>query len=213
MLRRVTRYARTERAALADALHAAGADAPTLCVGWTARDLAAHVVVRERDPLAAAGIMVKQLSGWTGRRQRAAAERDFAKLVDQVRNPPAWSILSNPVIDEGTNLVEMYVHHEDVRRAQPGWRPRHLDPGLEEAIWRRMRGLSRLALRRFPAAVVIEWPEHERSAAGRGGPEVRLRGRPGELAMFLTGRQAVADVEVTGPIELIERVKQARLGV
>lgn len=41
-------HAKRERLLLADLLEAAGPDAPTLCEGWNARDLAAHVVVRER---------------------------------------------------------------------------------------------------------------------------------------------------------------------
>jgi hypothetical protein len=31
--------------------------------------------------------------------------------------------------------------------------------------------------------------------------------------MFLTGRQQVADVALTGPDELVERLRNARLGV
>jgi uncharacterized protein (TIGR03085 family) len=213
MIRRVTRFARNERIALADALLSAGPDAPTLCDGWTAQDLAAHVVLRERDPVAAAGIVVKPLAGWTDQRQKRLARSDFAKLVDQLRHPPVWSSISNPFTDEAFNLQEMYIHHEDVRRAQPKWRPRALDPGLEKALWNRVRSTSRLALRRFPAAVILEWPEQERSTAGAGGPEMRVSGRPGELTMFLSGRQAVADVTVTGPDELVERLKKARLGV
>jgi uncharacterized protein (TIGR03085 family) len=213
MMRRVTRFARSERAALADALHAAGPDAPTLCAGWTARDLAAHVVLRERDPLGAAGIMVKPLAGWTEARQKQIARRDFAELVDQLRHPPAWSGISNPLMDELFNVQEMFIHHEDVRRAQPQWRPRALDPDLEKELWQRLRRAAWLSLRRFPAAVVLEWPEHGRASAGRGGPEMSVRGRPGELTMFLTGRQAVADVTVSGPDDLVERLKRARLGI
>lgn len=212
MMRGVTRFARSERVGLADALLAAGPDAPTLCAGWTAHDLAAHVVLRERDPVAAAGIVVKPLSGWTHQRQKRLARSDFAKLVDQLRHPPVWSSISNPLTDEAFNLFEMYIHHEDVRRAQPKWRPRALDPALEKALWDRVRRTSRLALRRFRAAVVLEWPEHGRSAAGAGGPEVCVSGRPGELTLFLSGRQTVADVTVTGPEEVVERLKRARLG-
>ena len=43
-------HAKRERLLLADLLETAGPDAPTLCEGWTTRDLAAHVVVRERRP-------------------------------------------------------------------------------------------------------------------------------------------------------------------
>ena len=37
-----------ERLALCDLFDELGADAPTLLDGWTARDLAAHIVQRER---------------------------------------------------------------------------------------------------------------------------------------------------------------------
>ncbi len=48
-------FAKRERLLLADLLETAGPDAPTLCEGWRTRDLAAHVVVRERRPDAAGG--------------------------------------------------------------------------------------------------------------------------------------------------------------
>jgi uncharacterized protein (TIGR03085 family) len=209
----VTRYARTERSALADALHAAGPDAPTLCEGWTTRDLAAHVVLRERDPVAAAGIVVSPLSGWMESRRRSIARRDFDELIRQLRRPPVWSTISNPIMDEISNLQEMYIHHEDVRRAQPRWRPRALDPGLEEALWRRVRRIVPLALRRFRGAVVFEWPGHGRASGGAGGPEMSVRGKPSELTMFLSGRQAVADVTLTGPDDLVDKLTKARLGI
>lgn len=53
-------FAKRERLLLADLLETAGPDAPTLCEGWQTRDLAAHVVVRERRADAAGGIMIKQ---------------------------------------------------------------------------------------------------------------------------------------------------------
>jgi len=209
----VTRYAKSERAALADTLEAIGPDAPTLCTGWATRDLAAHILVRERYPIAAAGIMVSPLAGYGEARRKSVAKRDFAQLLAQLRNPPLWSPTSNPVVDEAFNLLEMYIHHEDVRRAQPGWRPRAIDPGMSEALWNVVRRTSRLALRRFRAAVVIDAPGHDRVSAGTGGTEVCLRGKPEELAMFLSGRQAAADVTLTGPDELTERLRTAKLGV
>jgi uncharacterized protein (TIGR03085 family) len=209
----VTRYAKTERAALADTLEAVGPDAPTLCTGWAARDLVAHLLLRERDPVAAAGILISPLAGYAERRQKAIARRDFADLLAQLRHPPLWSPTSNPLTDEALNLQEMYIHHEDVRRAQPDWRPRAIDPGLSEALWSVIKRTARLSLRRFPAAVVVEAPGHDRVAAGAGGPEVRVSGKPEELAMFLSGRQAVADVTLSGPDELMERLRTAKLGV
>jgi uncharacterized protein (TIGR03085 family) len=209
----VTRYAKAERAALADTFTAVGPDAPTLCTGWAARDLLAHLLLRERNPIGATGILLKPMKGYTERRQQAIARRNYADLVAQLRRPPVWSPVSNPLTDELANTLEMYVHHEDVRRAQPSWRPRAIDPGLATALWNTVRRTSRLALRKFPAAIVIEAPDHGRVSAGAGGPEVSLCGRPGELAMFLTGRQQVADVALTGPEELVERLKKAHLGV
>ena len=44
-----------ERAALVTTMRAVGPDAPTLCGDWTTRDLAAHLVLRERRPDAAPG--------------------------------------------------------------------------------------------------------------------------------------------------------------
>jgi uncharacterized protein (TIGR03085 family) len=209
----VTRYAKTERAALADTLQAVGPDAPTLCTGWTTRDLAAHLLLRERRPVASAGIVIGALAGYAERQQASIARRDYARLLDQLRHPPVWSPVSNPLADEMMNLLEMYVHHEDVRRARPDWLPRGLDPGLSSALWSVVRRTGRFALRRFPAAVVIDAPGHDRVSAGAGGPEICLSGKPGELALFLSGRQAAADVTVTGPEELVERLRTAKLGV
>jgi hypothetical protein len=44
-----------ERARLSDLLDELGPDAPTLLALWTTRDLAAHLVLRERDYLASCG--------------------------------------------------------------------------------------------------------------------------------------------------------------
>src|SRR4029453_11831870 len=61
--RRVTDYARRERRELADLLLAVGPDAPPLCAGWTARDLAAHLVIRERRPDATVAGLIPPLAG------------------------------------------------------------------------------------------------------------------------------------------------------
>lgn len=209
----MTRYARAERAALADTLTVVGPGAPTLCGGWAARDLVAHLLIRERNPLAAGGILVRQLADYGERERRALASRDFDGLVAKLRNPPLWSPTSNPLVDELMNVLEMFVHHEDVRRAQPGWKARAIDPGLETALWNVVRRTARFGLRRFRAAVAIEAPGHGGLTAGAGGTEVRLSGRPAELTMFLTGRQGAAEVALTGPEELVERLRTARLGL
>jgi len=47
-----------ERAPLCDLLDELGPQAPTLLDRWTTRDLAAHLVLREHDLLAAPGLVV-----------------------------------------------------------------------------------------------------------------------------------------------------------
>ena len=47
-----------ERKQLADLLDELGPDAPTLLSPWTTRDLASHLVLRERDFVAAPGLVI-----------------------------------------------------------------------------------------------------------------------------------------------------------
>jgi uncharacterized protein (TIGR03085 family) len=209
----MSRYAQAERRALADLLLELGPDEPTLCTGWTTRDLAAHLVVRERRPDAAAGIVFRPLRGWNERVRARLAGTPYPEIVAQVRRPPWWSPVSNRVLDPVLNTLEFFVHHEDVRRARPGWRTRDLDRDHQEALWRQVSRVARLALRRLRATVVVQGPGYGEVHVGANGPEVRLVGAPGELLMFLTGRQRAARVQVDGPHKLVERLRTGRLGV
>ncbi|GIJ31818.1 TIGR03085 family metal-binding protein [Micromonospora sediminimaris] len=206
------RYARSEREALTELMSTLGPDAPTLNEGWTTRDLAAHLVVRERRPDAAAGIVLPPLSGHAERVRRQVAALDWTELLAQVRRPPLWSPVSNPLTDELTNTLEFFIHHEDVRRARAGWQPRELPVGLERGLWRRVSTLGRMALRRFPAQVLVQAPGHGEVATGRGGEPLRLVGTPGELALFLSGRQRAARVQLDGAPALADRFRTASLG-
>jgi hypothetical protein len=47
-----------ERAQLSDLLDELGPDAPTLLAPWTTRDIAAHLILRDHDPLAAPGLVL-----------------------------------------------------------------------------------------------------------------------------------------------------------
>ncbi|WP_341716869.1 TIGR03085 family metal-binding protein [Micromonospora sp. FIMYZ51] len=206
------RYARSERRALVELMSTLGPDAPTVNEGWSVRDLAAHLVVRERRPDAAAGIALPPLRDHGERVRREVAAGDWAGLLDQLRHPPVWSPVSNPLADELANTLEFFIHHEDVRRAQPGWQPRELPAGLDRTLWRRSSTLARLALRRFPARVLVRAPGQGEITAGRGGASLLLEGAPGELALFLSGRQRVTRVQLTGESGLTDRLRDARLG-
>lgn len=206
-------HARTERQALADLFMEVGPDAPTLCEGWTTADLAAHLVLRERRPDAAAGILVKPLSGYTDRVQRSVRDgRPWADLVDTVRNGPPFPLSLNP-LDETVNTVEYFVHLEDVRRAQPGWEPRRLDPGLEQALWSRLKMMARALLRRSPVGVTLRAPGFGEVEARAGDPRVTVTGAPGELVLFAFGRQAAARVDTEGDPDACARLRQAQLGL
>ncbi|MCW3817310.1 TIGR03085 family metal-binding protein [Micromonospora sp. DR5-3] len=206
------RYARSEREALADLLLDLGPDAPTIDAGWRTRDLAAHLAVRERRPDAAAGILLRPLRRYGEAVRRRTAAGPYAELVARVRRPPVWSPVSNPLTDELANTLEFFIHHEDVRRAQPGWLPRDLPAGLQAVLWKRAAAMARLALRRFPADLLVQAPGFGERTVGRGGDRLRVVGAPGELALFLSGRQRVARVQVDGPAASAERLRAASLG-
>lgn len=206
-------HARDERTALADLLAEAGPERPTLCEGWTTRDLAAHLVVRERRPDSAAGLLIPALRGYGERIRLTVAARPYPQIVAQVRNPPWWSPVSNPLVDQLTNTTEFFVHHEDVRRGVPGWTPRTLGPDLRAALWRQVRQTARLSLRRVGARVTVVAPGLGQATIGSGDAKATLTGEPGELILFLTGRQRAARVEVTAGRALGERLRTARLGV
>jgi uncharacterized protein (TIGR03085 family) len=201
----VTDLAVTERASLTDLLDKLGPDAPTLCDGWETRDLVSHLVLRERRLDAIAGIVIRPLSGWTRRVQNGLARRNFSRLVDRLRGgPPRWSPVRLRRIDEGTNNIEFFVHHEDIRRAQPDWQPRALNAEANELLWRRTRAIARHALHTNHGVELVRSDTGERyvarsPAAGEGG--LVVAGAPQELLLYVFGRYDHALVERTGHAE------------
>jgi len=184
-------FAQSERQQLVALLSSLGPGERTLCEGWQTGDLAAHLVLRDHRPDAAPGMVTKRypFGPYTERLQRRLKESTpWDVLLERLRDgPPA---LLRP-LDEQLNCVEFFVHHEDVRRAQPNWQRRELASEDEAALWRRARVLGRLARQR-PAR--LEAPGRQPLVLGRDGPTVI--GNPAELVIWLTGREAAALVEV-----------------
>ena len=194
-----------ERAQLAQALLDVTPDAPTLCDGWEARHLAAHVVLRERSPVVGAGIAVPALS--------ARAEAAIARLADQAATEGAYRDLVARVADrparwhpaswvaESANVVEFFVHTEDVRRGAGPVPARQLDPGLVEALWSHLPRAATGRLRGVPVGVVLVRDDgirrHLRTAKPDYGTVV-VRGEVGELVLYLLGRGAAADIRLEG---------------
>ncbi|MGI5292358.1 TIGR03085 family metal-binding protein [Nonomuraea polychroma] len=207
-------HARGERAALCDLLDRLGPDAPTLCAGWTTYDLAAHLVLRERRPDAAGGIALKPLAGYTASVQDGLkARHPYPELVDMVRKPGGvYGLL--PFLDEAVNTLEMFVHHEDVRRAQPAWEPRELPADLDRLIWKRVASGARLMLRKSPVGVVLHRLGGGVALGGpRQGARVEVTGTASELLMFCFGRQKHARVELTGEPDAVARLRETPLGL
>ncbi|MFI0963459.1 TIGR03085 family metal-binding protein [Streptomyces sp. NPDC021080] len=208
-------HAKRERLLLADLLEAVGPDAPTLCEGWNSRDLAAHVVVRERRLDAAGGVVVKQLASRLERVMAEFAEKPYEELIQLLRTgPPRFSPFSLKQVDEASNVVEFYVHTEDVRRAQPDWTPRELDPVFQEALWSRLDRTARLMGRGAPTGVVLRRPNGQTTVLNKGTPVVTVTGEPSELLLFAFGRQSVADVVLDGDEDAVTKLHEAKqLGI
>ncbi|WP_406204222.1 MULTISPECIES: TIGR03085 family metal-binding protein [unclassified Streptomyces] len=208
-------FAKRERLLLADLLEAEGPEAPTLCEGWTTRDLAAHVVVRERRPDAAAGILIKPLASRLDKAMDEFAAKPYEELIQLIRTgPPRFSPFQLKQIDEASNTLEFYVHTEDVRRARPDWTPRELDPIFQDALWSRLERSARLMGRTAPTGLVLRRPDGQTAVAHRGTPVVTVTGEPSELLLFSYGRQSAAKVELDGDADAIAKLHATKqLGI
>ncbi|MFB7331723.1 TIGR03085 family metal-binding protein [Streptomyces adustus] len=204
-------FAKRERLLLADLLEVTGPQAPTLCEGWQTRDLAAHVVVRERRPDAAGGILVKQLASRLEKVMEEFAAKPYEELIQLIRTgPPRFSPFQLKQVDEASNTVEFYVHTEDVRRAQPDWAPRELDSVFQDSLWSRLERSARLVGRRAPTGLVLRRPDGRTVVAHKGTPVVTVTGEPSELLLFAYGRQSAAAVELEGEKAAITQLHESR---
>ncbi len=210
----MTSPARAERLALCDLFLSVGPDAPTLAGDWTTRDLAAHLVVRERRPDAGPGIVTAFLHDYSERVRLAERERPWTEIVERVRQgPPRWNPMHFEPVDALVNTVEFFVHHEDVRRGEPGWTRAH------SITSSRMRWPPR------SGAWVASSPARRRSGwrsspTGRdpirlhkGTPTITISGPIGECVLYLYGRKDAADVRLDGPPDAVASVAATPFGL
>jgi uncharacterized protein (TIGR03085 family) len=206
-------FARRERHDLCDEALKVGEDAPTLCGDWTAKDLVVHLLVRETNLPASAGLVVPALSGLTDRAMERMGRRDFEVLVDRLRDPCLTPYALRPVEVLG-NTLEYFVHHEDLRRAQPGWKPRELRAADEDAIWKALRLGARMLARSVDVPLRVRRNDADGSFAIRRGTDpVVVTGPPSELALFLFGRDQVRGLLFDGPDQAVAAVRGADLGL
>ncbi|PWW24652.1 uncharacterized protein (TIGR03085 family) [Geodermatophilus normandii] len=195
-----------ERAALADLLDDLGPDAPTCCEGWSTAHMAAHLVTRDRRPDAMPGYALERTP--VGAALHAHAERledrlrtttPYPELVSRVRTgPPGWLPGGWPLA-QLVDGPEFAIHHEDVRRAQPGWEPRALPLPDADRLWSAAQLFARTAAPRYPGGLVLQ--RSDVPGPGRriraGSDVTTVEGEPLEVLLWATGRD-VARVAVRG---------------
>lgn len=211
--------AQQERHALSDTLARVGPQGPTLCAGWQTRDLAAHLVARERRPDSLPGTFLSTLEPYTQRVQDGYAEQIWDDLVEMFRQGPrGWLPTRMAAVDDAVNLAEFFVHHEDVLRADPAWTPEQAripDPAIADALWGRLRQVGQLLFRRSPVGIILDTPEHGRKVVH--GPtklgNVVLQGAPGELLLYGFGRRDQALVTMVGRDDAKDALHAADIGL
>lgn len=186
---------RADLADLLDGLAPAQWDAPSLCTGWTVKEVAAHVISYEEHSSRDQPRRLRAV-GWRPGRLNEAALAEYRHLTpseivgflrDHLHPSGATARFGGRV-----GLTDAVIHHQDIRRP-PGLHRRvpaeRLQVALPFAVWAApLRGFWRARGVRL-VATDTDW------AWGRG-PEVR---GPGDaVLMVMAGRGAALD-DVTGP--------------
>lgn len=196
--------ARRERQALCDTALALDASAPTLCGDWDVTMLLAHLIVREHKPLRSAGITIPALAGLTERAMRKEAARGVPAMVATLRKPPLTPY-SLPVVERFTQTLEYVVHHEDLRRGQPGWEPRELPAEDVEELWALVSRSGAYLGRNLDVPTRIARSDRPDTSArfSKGDDPVVVTGPVMELVLWAFGRSAVRDLSYDGPDDAV----------
>ena len=218
LISQVMQFVEPSREVLAETLLAAGPGAPTLCEGWQTQDLAAHLYLREHNPRAGLGMVLKP---WRKATEKAIAElalasstpAAFAELVEKFRaGPQKLSLFALKSVDHTANLTEFFIHTEDVRRASDRWAPRTLDAAYSGALWTELVKRAAILYRGVDLGIVLVNPAGPRHVAKRAPVSVAIIGTPGELLMHANGRTGEALVSFEGQPDAVALLRTAELG-
>ncbi|MDO5494830.1 MAG: TIGR03085 family metal-binding protein [bacterium] len=206
-------FAAAERAAICDTFLEVGPDAPTLNEGWDAYDLAAHLWVRENRVGMRMLVMIDPKRAEETLLRAAKQENSFLRLISLLREgPKGASIFRLPGVEHLANTAELFIHHEDLRRAGPSpLPPRELDEEATKALTGSLRRMAGLMFRKAPFGVDLTIPGGETIAVKRRR-KVGIRGEAGELLLWASGRTGAAHVELAGRPEDVAELK-ASLGI
>ena len=196
-------FAESERRELADLFAAVGPAAATCCEGWKSADLIAHLVARENRPDTLPGYGAEvafgggPLAAWSHRvEDQLRSGTPYEELVGRLRaGPPVWSPLSWPPVARRLNTTEFAIHHEDLRRAHPGWAPRALPRESQDALWGAVSLFARTAAGRRGLVLRRSDVPGTEKRYGKGGRTVE--GEPLELLLWASGRRDVARVTIS----------------
>ncbi|MDQ1467586.1 MAG: hypothetical protein QOH10_2001 [Actinomycetota bacterium] len=207
-----TEILRAERAAMCDTFDNVGPAAPTLCAGWLTADLAAHLIVREHRPDAMPGVLMGgPFARHTANLMEAAKRKGYTAMIETLRNGPPLLFRVGP--GAFANVVENWIHHEDVRRAN-GHGPRPPDADIDAFLWGTLGLSGRMAARKVkPVGLELDAGEGRHRVVRDAEPRVVLRGAPGEIVLYLSGRKTAAQVELDGPEDAARALREAKFGV
>ena len=184
------------------ALASVPADAPTLCAGWTAYDLAVHVWILKHDPVAWPADLLPPLAPLARRRAERVRRRfGYRELVEVLAREPAAIACMPDDRFEGYrhSLGEYFMHTQDV--ARPNGLPQSAlatPPGraLDHALWLRVQRAAP-ALHWRTRGLVLATPDGRLARVTRGRVTRVVTGPPSELMMWAYGRHG-ARVRVHG---------------
>jgi uncharacterized protein (TIGR03085 family) len=205
-------YARMERRALCETARSVGPQAPTLCEGWDVKDLICHLLVRESSLVGAPGIAISALSGLTAKEMARLKRQPFERLVERLRGHKL-TFYALPPVDAAFNTLEFFVHHEDIRRAQQGWRRRPLPQDAVDTLWQALTAQGTALVKPAGVPVVVRRSDtDETSTLMPGRNPVELSGPVTEVIFYLFGRDQVREIRFDGPEDKVAKLRRAELG-
>lgn len=209
----MTSFARRERTAICQTLRKLGPEQPTLCQGWSTKDLLVHLIVRENRPDAAVGLFIPFLSSYTDSISNKYKEKSFEELIAIFENgPKSPSPFSLPKVDELANTFEFLVHHEDILRAQSDYQPRKLTEEDAKFIWSRFTKSAVFFMRKVKVGVVAKTDQGTYTLK-RGNDVVTISGNVIDLVMFAFGRKNTTEINFEGNPTAVEKLKNSNLSL
>ena len=85
---------------------------------------------------------------------------------------------------------------------------------LEDALWKTLKRLGKMTTRSLrPVGLDLVRDDGETFHVLSGDPTATLRGRPGELSLYLSGRKDAAQVDLIGSDQAKEALRSASFGI